>query len=285
MKIISWNVNGLRAVLRKGNLVDFLKRENPDILCLQEIKISEPKLEKENISFPGYQFLTNGARREGYSGTAILIKDDILIKDGFLKKNVILKKAGAAKNEKSFKIENEKSFKIKNGLGIDKFDQEGRLQILELPKFYLFNLYFPNANHELSRLDYKLDFNEALLKFLKRLDKNKPVILTGDFNVAHEEIDIARPKDNEGSAGFTLAERKWLSKLLKNNFVDTFRELNSKKIQYSWWSFRFNARPRNLGWRIDYFVVSDRIKKYVKKAYILDQELGSDHAPIGLEIY
>jgi len=258
MKIISWNVNGLRAILRKGHLRAFLEREEPDILCLQEIKISEPKLEKEQIEFPGYKFLTNGARREGYSGTAVLVKEKI--------------------------FSAEKKFKIANGLGIEKFDHEGRIQVLDLFKFYLLNIYFPNSNHELSRLDYKLDFDEALLKFLKRLDKTKPVIVTGDFNVAHEEIDLTHPKENEGGAGFTREERDWMSKLLKNNFSDTFRDLNPDKVQYSWWSFRANARVRNIGWRIDYFVVSDRIKKSVKKAYILDKELGSDHAPAGLEI-
>lgn len=259
MKIISWNVNGLRAILRKGNLISFLKKASPDILCLQEIKISELKLEKEQLSFSGYRFLTNGARREGYSGTAMLIKEAVIRKT--------------------------KSFKIKNAIGIDRFDHEGRLQILELDNFFLLNLYFPNSNHELSRLSYKLDFNEALLKYLKKLDKSKPVIITGDFNVAHQPIDLARPRDNEGNPGFTAEERAWMTKLLHNGFIDTYRFQNGEKIQYTWWTFRANARARNIGWRIDYFVVSDRIKKHVKKAYILDKELGSDHAPVALEIY
>jgi len=259
MKIISWNVNGLRAVLRKGNLMDFLQRVKPDVLCLQEIKISEPKLEKEQSVFPGYKFFTNGARREGYSGTAMLVKE------------AVVKKV--------------RNFKIKNAIGIDRFDHEGRLQILELDKFFLLNIYFPNSNHELSRLGYKLEFDEALLKYLKKIDKTKPIIITGDFNVAHEPIDLARPKDNEGNPGFTVEERAWMTKLLEGGFVDTYRFQNGNKIQYTWWTFRANARVRNIWWRIDYFVVSDRIKKHVKKAYILDKELGSDHAPVGLEIY
>ena len=150
--------------------------------------------------------------------------------------------------------------------------------------FYLLNIYFPNANHELSRLRYKLDFNDALLKYVKKLEKKKPVIITGDFNVAHQEIDLARPRDNEGNAGFTVEERAWFSQFLKAGFIDTFRYKNSDKIQYSWWSFRAGARSRNIGWRIDYFCVSDKLKKSLKKAYILDKVTGSDHAPVGLEI-
>jgi exodeoxyribonuclease-3 len=256
MKIYSWNVNGLRAVLRKGSLVDFLEKERPDILCLQEIKISEAKLEKENLIFPGYDFFTNGARREGYSGTAVLVKKSLKIK------------AGA----------------IKNFIGIDEFDHEGRIQILELDKFYLLNLYFPNANHELSRLSYKLNFNEALLKYVKKLEKKKPVVLTGDFNVAHNEIDLANPKQNIGNPGFTYEERDWFTKFLKAGFIDTYRYLNGDKIQYTWWSFRFNVRARNIGWRIDYFCVSDKMNKALKKAEILDKITGSDHAPVMLEI-
>lgn len=258
MKIISWNVNGLRAVVKKESWVDFLAEFKPDILCLQEIKISEAKIVKENFSFPGYTFLGNGARREGYSGTALLIK------------NTLVKKLG--------------KLNIAVGIGIDEFDHEGRIQILELESFYLLNIYFPNSNHELGRLDYKERFNAAILKCYQRLDKKKPVVITGDFNVAHEPIDLARPKENVGSAGYTSEERVWMDKFLAAGLVDTFRELNGQKVQYSWWSFRAGARRRNVGWRIDYFLVSSRMKKYFKKAYILDKITGSDHCPVGLEI-
>ncbi len=258
MKIISWNVNGLRAVIKKGALNDFLVEYKPDIACLQEIKISEKKLEQENILLPGYSLFGNGARREGYSGTALVIKD------------ALIKKI--------------KNIDIKTGIGIDEFDHEGRIQILELDAFYLLNIYFPNSNHELSRLEYKERFNGAILKYYQKLDKKKPVVITGDFNVAHEPIDLARPKDNEGNAGYTPEERFWMGKFLAAGLVDTFRSLYPDKVQYSWWSFRANARARNIGWRIDYFLVSSRMKKYLKKAYILDKVQGSDHCPVGIEM-
>ncbi|MEI7452407.1 MAG: exodeoxyribonuclease III [Candidatus Falkowbacteria bacterium] len=256
MKIISWNINGLRAVVKKGDLVAFLAKANPDILCLQEIKISEAKVEKENLQFPGYYLLTNGAQREGYSGTAMLVRESLFTKMP----------------------------KAENGIGVPEFDDEGRIQILELPKAYVVNVYFPNANAELSRLNYKLNFNKALLKHLKKLETKKPIIITGDFNVAHQTIDLARPKENDGSAGFTREERESMDEFLAAGFIDTFRYLNDGLIQYSWWSYRMGARQRNVGWRIDYFCVSDKIKKSLEKAYILDQVLGSDHAPVGIEI-
>jgi len=254
MKIISWNVNGIRAAAKKG-LAGFLKSQAPDILCLQEIKISDASRLKVEFDFAGYTEYWNSAVRPGYSGTAILIRE------GF-------------KNVKD----------VKNGFGTKKFDIEGRVQTADLGKFYLVNTYFPNSNHELSRLGYKLEFNDALLKYVKKLEKKKPVVITGDFNVAHQEIDLARPKDNEGNAGFTCEERNWMGKFLKAGFIDTFRELNGQKIQYSWWSFRMNARARNIGWRIDYFCASVKLKKNLKKAYILDKIKGSDHAPVGVEV-
>jgi exodeoxyribonuclease-3 len=254
MKLISWNVNGIRAVARHG-LAIFLREAKPDILCVQEIKISDLARLKTEFDFLNYTEYWNSAKRPGYSGTAILVKE------GF--KGVI---------------------GIKNGLGLAKFDYEGRVQTLELKKYYLVNVYFPNSNSELSRLGYKLEFNNALLKYLKKLEKNKPVVITGDYNVAHEPIDLAHPKENEGNAGFTPEERAWFSSFIKAGFIDSFRYLNGNKIQYSWWSFRMAARTRNVGWRIDYFCVSDKLKKNLKKAYILDKIKGSDHAPIGLEI-
>lgn len=254
MKIISWNINGIRAVAKKG-FKSFLQSVQPDILCLQEIKISATTQQETEFDFAGHVEYWNSAQRPGYSGTAILVRE------GF--KGLI---------------------GVKNGFGIKRFDDEGRVQVVELAKFYLLNVYFPNSNHELSRLGYKIDFNEALLKYVKKLEKTKPVILTGDFNVAHQPLDLARPKENEGNPGYTVQERAWLSKLLQGGFVDTFRALNGDKIQYSWWSFRAGARARNVGWRIDYFCVSSKLKKQLKKAYILDKVLGSDHAPVGLEI-
>ena len=254
MKIISWNVNGIRAIAKKG-LAVFLLDNKPDILCVQEIKISDSARLVTEFDFSSYTEYWNSAKRPGYSGTAIFIKE------GF----------------KDF-------VNIKNGFGVAKFDDEGRVQTLELKKYYLVNIYFPNSNSELSRLDYKLEFNETLLKYLKKLEKKKPVIVTGDYNVAHEEIDLARPKENIGSAGFTIKERNWMTKFLAAGFIDTFRFLNGDKVQYSWWSYRAGSRERNVGWRIDYFCVSAKLKKHLKKAYILDQIMGSDHAPVGLEL-
>jgi exodeoxyribonuclease-3 len=254
MKIISWNVNGIRAAVNKG-LASFLKSQKPDILCLQEIKISDAARLKVEFDFAGYQEFWNSAQRPGYSGTAVLVREGIT-----------------------------KPMSVKNGFGVSKFDIEGRVQTAEFKDFYLVNTYFPNSNHELTRLGYKLDFNNSLLKYVKKLEKKKPVVITGDFNVAHQEIDLARPKDNEGNAGFTLEERDWMNRFLKAGFIDTFRELNGNKIQYSWWSFRAGARERNIGWRIDYFCTSVKLKKNLKKAYILDKIKGSDHAPVGIEL-
>ncbi len=254
MKIISWNVNGIRAVAKKG-LAGFLRTTAPDILCLQEVKISDAKRAQTEFDFPNYKEYWNCAKRPGYSGTAILIRENFKELIG-----------------------------VKNGFGIAKFDDEGRAQTVELKKYYLVNIYFPNSNRELSRLEYKLKFNKALLKYLKKLEIKKPVIVTGDYNVAHESIDLARPKDNEGNAGFTREERTWFTSFLKAGFIDTFRYLNGQKVQYSWWSFRAAARARNIGWRIDYFCVSDKLKQRLKKAYILDKITGSDHAPVGLDI-
>jgi exodeoxyribonuclease-3 len=258
MKLISWNVNGIRAVVKKG-FVDFLKAERPDILCLQEIKISDSAhrslmakegsaRNQEVFDFAGYQEFWHSAIRPGYSGTMTLVKDGIKV------------------------------------LGEEKFlaDDEGRVQILEFAKFYLVNVYFPNANSELSRLDFKLRFNDRLLKFLKKLEKNKPIIICGDFNVAHEPIDLFHPKANEGSAGYTIQERNWMTKFLQAGFVDTFRAQNPAKVQYSWWSYRMSARERNVGWRIDYFCVSLYLLKSIESSFINDKISGSDHCPVGI---
>ena len=254
MKIISWNVNGIRAVARKGFL-DFLKKAKPDILCLQEIKISEDAILKEKFDFPGYIEYWHPAKRPGYSGTAILVKS------------------------KKLKVKSNK-----NGIRVKEYDIEGRVQTIEFEKFSLINVYFPHANHELTRLDYKLKFNREIFKYAKKLEKKTPVIIAGDFNVAHQEIDLARPKDNVGNPGFTDEERAWMDKFLNSGFVDTFRKLHPKKQKYSWWSYKFNARERNIGWRIDYFCTSAKMMRQVKKAFILNKILGSDHCPVGIEL-
>lgn len=254
MTILSWNVNGIRAVLKKGFL-GFLKKEKPDIICLQEIKIDAEAIKKEMFDFPDYEEFYNPAERKGYSGTAVLVK--------------------------SSKV---KSYKV-GLLPKLKWDDEGRIQVLDLGEFYLANIYFPNANHELSRLDFKInDFSHKLLLYFNKLNKVKPLIACGDFNVAHEEIDLARPKDNVGNPGFTNEERAWMTKFLRSGYRDAFRSLYPNKTQYSWWSYRFNARTRNLGWRIDYFCVSTRIMKQVKSSFISDNITGSDHAPVGITI-
>ena len=249
LNILCWNVNGIRAVIRKGFL-DFLKQQKPDILCVQEIKISDAARHEQQFDFSGYQEFWNSAQRPGYSGTAILVKDNI--KATYLKR-------------------------------LD-WDDEGRVQILDIGKYYLVNIYFPNANHELSRLDFKIKFSDKLLKHLKNLEKKKPLIVTGDYNVAHNEIDLARPKQNIGNPGFTTEERAWMTMFLDKGFKDTFRELHPNKVQYSWWSYRANARVNNVGWRIDYFCVSEKILKKISRAFILDKVLGSDHAPVGITI-
>jgi len=254
MKIISWNINGIRAVAKKG-FKSFLESQKPDILCLQEVKISNATKDETEFDFADYTEYWNCAVRPGYSGTAILVREGT--------KDII---------------------GVENGFRSAKFDNEGRVQTVELKEFYLLNIYFPNANRELTRLGYRLEFNNALFGYIKRLEKKKPVIVTGDFNVAHQEIDLARPKENIGNAGFTPEERAWLDKFLQSGFLDTYRVLNGRKVQYSWWSFRAAARERNIGWRIDYFCASAKLKRRLKKAYILDKIKGSDHAPVGLEL-
>ena len=254
MLLISWNVNGIRAVLKKG-FGKFLQTKKPDIICLQEIKINNIMRAKENFDFTDYEEYWNSADRPGYSGTAVFIKTKLKLKP-----------------------------KYTTGIGIKKFDSEGRVQTLEFNKFYLVNIYFPNTRRDLSRLDFKLKFNNAILKHTKKLNKKKPVIITGDYNVAHTEIDLANPKTNDGGAGFHPEERKWLTKFLKAGFIDTYRQFHPKKIQYSWWTYRFGARNRNVGWRIDYFCVSNKLKNKIKKAEIWDKVGGSDHCPVVLKI-
>ncbi len=254
MKILTWNINGIRAVIKKGFL-DFLKDEGPDLLFLQEIKISEKDIEKQGFDFPGYKSYWNPAQRPGYSGTAVLVKEELVQRHPF--KDI-------------FSLEG---------------DDEGRVQILEWDDLYLSNIYFPNAGPDLARLDFKMDFNDRLLKKLRKLDKKKPFVIGGDYNVAHQEMDLARPRQNVGNAGFTKEERAWMDKFLKSGFRDSFRELNPDTQKYSWWTYRaLQAREKNIGWRIDYFCVSDRILSSVKESDILDSVRGSDHAPVKIVI-
>lgn len=248
---MSWNVNGIRAAVKNG-FTGFLKQYQPDVLGIQEIKMNDAAREKEEFDFSNYLEYWHPAEKPGYSGTAFLAKN--------------------------------KPLSVVNGMGVAEFDSEGRVQTLEFPDFYFVNAYFPNSNGELSRLPYRLKFNDAYLKYVKNLEKKKPVVLTGDFNVAREEIDLARPKENVGNAGFTPEERAWADKLIASGFVDTFRLINGNKVQYSWWSYRAYARERNVGWRIDYFFVSEKLASRVKKAFILDEVVGSDHCPVGIEL-
>ena len=255
MKIISWNVNGLRAVLKKG-LGEFLQQVKPDVLCIQEIKLQIPQVPEDFsklLSDLGYSCHWAEAIKKGYSGVAT-----------FSKPPVLREKIGIEKIE---------------------FDSEGRTQTLEYDDFYLVNCYFPNAQHGLLRLNYKLAYNDELLKHLKKLAKKKNVIVCGDFNVAHERIDIKNPDSNKNNPGFYIDERNWFSKLLQSGFTDTFRQRHPKEEgHYTWWSYRFQARAKNIGWRIDCFVVNKQFDEKVLSSTILKTVLGSDHCPIQIEI-
>lgn len=249
LKLVSWNVNGLRAVVNKG-FYDVFDKFNSDIFCIQETKMQEGQLD---INFEGYYKFFNSAERKGYSGTAIFTKI--------------------------------KPISITYGIGIDEHDKEGRVITLEFDRFYLVNCYTPNAQRELTRLEYRMVWEDDFRKYLNDLNFNKPVILCGDLNVAHNEIDLKNPKSNVGNAGFTNEERGKMTELLSSGFVDSFRYLYPDKTDsYSWWSYMGRAREKNVGWRIDYFVVSDKIKDKIKEAKIYPEILGSDHCPVELEI-
>lgn len=266
MKIYSWNINGLRAILKKPDFANFLKQEKPDILLLQEIKISDEARRKENIDLKkfGYAAYWNSADRPGYSGTLILVKISPL--------------------GHTMSKWNNLDIVCPSGVGVEKFDREGRVQTLEFPDFFLVNTYFPHSTHELSRLDFKMEFDRELRKYIKKLNKQKPVIVGGDFNVAHQKIDLARPKDNVGNPGFTDEECNWMTKFLNSGFTDTYRALHPDQIQYSWWSYRAFCRDKGIGWRLDYFCVPDNFLSRVKSAQIHDDIFGSDHCPVSIEI-
>lgn len=250
ISITSWNVNGIRAALKNG-LIDALKKIDADIVCLQEVKADEASLPEE-IGNLGYSVFINPAEKKGYSGTLSLSRSTPL---------------SATK-----------------GIGSKKFDSEGRVLALEFQNFWVINTYFPNSQRGLTRLDYKLEYNKNFEKWAEDLRKTKPLIICGDFNVAHEEIDIARPKENGMNAGFTVQERKWMTEFLSGGYLDTFRMFNREGGNYTWWSYRFNAREKNIGWRIDYFIVSHELEKNVVSSSILSQLGGSDHAPIIMEL-
>ena len=249
MKLISWNVNGLRACMKKG-FEDFFKEVDADIFCIQETKLQEGQID---FCPEGYECYWNYAERKGYSGTAVFTK--------------------------------KKPLEVIFGIGIDEHDHEGRVITLEYEDFYFVTVYTPNSQSELARLSYRMRWEDAFRDYLKELDAHKPVIVTGDMNVAHEEIDLKNPKTNRKNAGFTDEERDKFSELLAAGFVDSFRYFYPDKTDaYSWWSYRFKAREKNAGWRIDYFVVSDRLKEQMKDALIYKEVMGSDHCPVGLEI-
>ena len=249
MKLISWNVNGIRACVNKG-FKDFFYEIDADIFCIQETKCQEGQIELE---FEGYKSFWNSAEKKGYSGTAIFTKIDPL--------------------------------SVRYGIGIEEHDKEGRVITLEFEKFYMVDIYTPNSKRELERLDYRQVWEDEIRKYLLKLNETKPVIMCGDLNVAHKEIDLKNPKTNRGNAGFTDEERNKMTELLNVGFVDTFRYLYpDKEEQYSWWSYMGRAREKNVGWRIDYFIVSEDVKEKIIDAKIYPEVMGSDHCPVGLDI-
>lgn len=249
MKCISWNVNGIRACVGKGFL-DFFKEIDADIFCIQESKMQEGQLE---LDLPGYYQYWNYAQRKGYSGTAIFTKQEPL--------------------------------SVQYGIGTEEHDKEGRVITLEYPDFYMITVYTPNSQNELKRLDYRMEWEDVFLAYLKNLEKKKPVVVCGDMNVAHKEIDLKNPKTNRKNAGFTDEERGKMSALLDSGMIDTFRYFYpEQKDIYSWWSYRFHAREKNSGWRIDYFLVSEILKDRLQDAKIHTDIMGSDHCPVELDI-
>ena len=247
MELLSWNVNGLRACINKG-FIEWIQQRDPDILCVQETK-AQPDQISFAFDLPEYKIYWSSAKKKGYSGVATFTK------------------------QKPLSV---------SKMGIKEFDEEGRVLQLEFKEFYLINTYFPNAQRELKRLDYKLRFNQALLKHIENLRENKNLVVCGDFNVAHKEIDLKNPKTNMNNAGFSPKEREFFSNLLEHNYIDTFREFDQSPEKYTWWTYRYNARKNNIGWRIDYFVINKEFRERLESAFILSDVMGSDHAPIGI---
>ena len=248
-RFISWNVNGIRALEKKG-LVQIIRDLAPDILALQETKAQPEQLSDDLLNIKGYNAYWHSAVKKGYSGVVIYSR--------------------------------EKPLKIIYGLGLDDFDQEGRVLTLEFNDFYFITAYFPNAQHKLLRIDYKLAFNKAIHAFANQLVKKKSLLLCGDLNVAHTAIDLTNPASNESNPGYSLPERQWMDSFTEAGYIDTFRQFNKEPNNYSWWSYRFNARERNIGWRIDYFIVDEKSAQRVKSAAILPEVMGSDHCPVSI---
>lgn len=249
MRIISWNVNGIRACVDKGFL-DFFKEADADIFCLQETKLQAGQIQLE---LPGYHQYWNYAEKKGYSGTAVFTK--------------------------------KKPIQVTNGIGVEEHDHEGRVITAEFEDFYLVTVYTPNAQEELKRLEYRVSWEEAFLAYLKKLEETKPVIFCGDLNVAHKEIDLKNPKTNRRNAGFTDEERSCFARILDSGFIDTYRYFYpDKEGVYTWWSYRFNSRAKNAGWRIDYFVVSQALEEKLLDSAVHTQVLGSDHCPVELAL-
>ena len=249
MKLVSWNVNGIRACLKKG-FMDFFNDIDADIFCIQETKANPDQVELE---IPGYTQYWNSAEKKGYSGTLVLVKDSPI--------------------------------SVKNDLGIEKHDSEGRVIALEYPKFYLVTVYTPNSKRDLLRLEYReKEWDIDFLNYVIGLEKTKPVIFCGDLNVAHKEIDLKNPKSNKRNAGFTIEERQGFDNIVNHGFIDTFRHFNNEGDNYTWWSYMGQSRDRNVGWRIDYFCISDILSSNLKVASIHPQIMGSDHCPVSIEI-
>ena len=249
MKLVSWNVNGLRAVMGKG-FMDSFRNLNADVFCLQETKLQEGQIA---MDLPDYRQYWNYAEKKGYSGTAVFTKREPM--------------------------------NVQYGMGVDEFDHEGRIITLEYPEFHLMTVYTPNAQEELTRLDYRMAWEDAFLGYIRELDGRKPVVFCGDLNVAHTEMDIKNAKANENHSGFTPQERGKMTRLLENGFLDTFRVFHPDvRDAYSWWSYRFRARERNAGWRIDYFIVSERLRDRLESACIHPEIYGSDHCPVELQL-
>ena len=252
VRILSWNVNGLRAGLKKGFLA-WLKKDSPDILCLQETKALVSQIPPDMLHYPGYEKFWNPAERLGYSGVATLTK--------------------------------EKPVSVKNGTGIKRFDSEGRVIETEYPEFTLFNIYFPNGKMGPDRLKFKMDFYEEYLKYFMKLRRQgKKLVICGDVNTAHKEIDLARPKENSKISGFLPIEREWMDRWVAKGFLDTFRVFDQESGRYTWWDLLSGARARNVGWRIDYFFISEDLRPNLEEAFILPEVQGSDHCPVGIRL-
>jgi exodeoxyribonuclease III len=252
IQIISWNVNGIRAAHRKG-FKEWFMDEKPDILCVQETKAHRKQFPPDIRNVDGYHTYFSEAERKGYSGVALYTRL--------------------------------KPEKVEKGFGVDEFDPEGRTLIADYGDFVLFNIYFPNGKMSPERLQYKMDFYDEFLEYADDLkSQGRNIVVCGDVNTAHKEIDLARPKENEKISGFLPEERDWIDKFLSHGYVDTFREFNQKPEQYSWWSYRTRARERNVGWRLDYFFVNQEFMQHVESSYILSDVMGSDHCPVGINI-